>query len=176
MYANWQEDASVQQLQQQEMLARKNQEKVEAYRQQMLTTTQQLAALDALRGENNISTLLHALDAAYNPQIWLDQIHFLRRNDGVTGTLNNLPGATHANLIVVPEGAEHSAPNEQRVEITGHAINHSALAELMSRLGQQPGIANLQLMDTGLRSYTTVQVVDFKLSLRIEPVTKGNPS
>lgn len=167
-YLIWHENTRVVQLQQQEQISEQSEAKATAYRAQIQTAEQQLAALNALRGQNRIKILLNAIEAAYSEQIWLDEIRFLPRNTGATSTLNDLPGSAHANLIVVPEGAENASANQQGVEIIGHAVNHSLLAEFMRQLGQQPGVANMRLMDTGLRTYTTMQVVDFKLSLHID--------
>jgi hypothetical protein len=70
--------------------------------------------------------------------------------------------------VPVP-GAATSRPSvEQRAEIVGHATDHTRLAEFMRSLSAQPGIADVRLLDTGLRTYTNTQVIDLNLTLLID--------
>jgi hypothetical protein len=57
---------------------------------------------------------------------------------------------------------------EQRVEIVGHATNHTRLAEFMRSLGSQPGIVEVRLLDTALGSYSGNPVIDLTLMLLVD--------
>ena len=172
-YLIWRENVQVVRLEQQEQASQQTKNKTEEFRQQKQVTEQQLAALDELRGNDRVTLFLHAIDNAYSEGVWFDSLRFMRRSS--TGTLNNVPGATNAGIIVVPNGAEtpQSLEIEHGAEIIGHAINHSILAEFMRKLGTEPSVADLRLIDTGTRNYTTMQVVDFNLALQMhEQISK----
>jgi hypothetical protein len=53
-------------------------------------------------------------------------------------------------------------------------MNHSVLAEFMRKLGAEPNVADLRLIDTGTRSYTTMQVIDFNLNLQMKEAINNN--
>lgn len=172
-YLIWRENVQVVRLEQQEQASQQTKNKTEEFHQQKQVTEQQLAALDELRGNDRVTLFLHAIDNAYSEGVWFDSLRFMRRSS--TGTLNNVPGATNSGIIVVPNGAEtpQSLEIEHSAEILGHAINHSILAEFMRKLGTEPSVADLRLIDTGTRNYTTMQVVDFNLALQMnEQISK----
>jgi hypothetical protein len=170
-YLIWRENVQVVRLEQQEQVLQNNKSKAEEYRQQKQVTEQQIAALNELRGRDRVSLFLRAIDSAYAEGVWFDSLRFMRRSS--TGTLDNVPAAANAGIIVVPEGAEtpQSLEINHGAEIIGHAVSHSMLAEFMRNLGAEPSVADLRLIDTGTRYYTTVQVVDFNLALQISQKT-----
>jgi len=170
-YLIWRENVQVVRLEQQEQVLQNNKSKAEEYRQQKQVTEQQIAALNELRGRDRVSLFLRAIDSAYAEGVWFDSLRFMRRSS--TGTLDNVPAAANAGIIVVPEGAEtpQSLEINHGAEIIGHAVSHSMLAEFMRNLGAEPSVAGLRLIDTGTRNYTTVQVVDFNLALQISQKT-----
>jgi len=172
-YLIWRERVQVVSLEQQEQVTEQNKSRTEAYRQQMQVTQQQLAALNELRGRDRVAPFLAAVDESISEGIWFDGVHFMR---GVTtGTLENLPG-TKSGILVVPAGAAgvQALDSNPGVEIIGHAVSHSLLAEFMRKLGANTNVADLRLIDTSTRNYTTVQVVDFKLALQMKK-TPGSP-
>jgi hypothetical protein len=173
-YLIWRENVQVVQLEQQEQVSQQNKTKADEYRQQKQVTEQQLAALDELRGGNRLAMFLQSVDNAYNEGVWFDELRFMRRS--ATGTLDNLPGAANAGIVVVPNGAETPQTLELNhgAEIIGHAMNHSVLAEFMRKLGAEANVADLRLIDTGTRNYTTIQVVDFNLALQMSQQNNMN--
>jgi len=166
-YLTWRENVQVVRLEQQEQLSQQTKSKTEEYRQQKQVTEQQLAALHELRGNDRVTMFLHAIDNAYSEGVWFDNLRFMRLSS--TGTLDNVPGAANAGIIVVPNDATtpQSLEIEHSAEIIGHAMSHSVLAEFMRKLGAEPNVADLRLIDTGTRSYTTMQVIDFNLNLQM---------
>lgn len=172
-YLSWRETAQVVQLEQQNQTLQQNKVKAESFRQKKQVTEQQLAALDQLRGHDRVAIFLRAFDQAYREGVWLDSVRFMRR--AAIGKLTNVPGATQANMVVVPVGAEANAQFDvsQGAELVGHALNHTLLADFMQRLRAQSGVINLQLVSTATRQYTTAQVVDFSLNLLIDTQPRG---
>ena len=174
-YLIWRENVQVVRLEQQEQVLQHNKTRTEEYRQQKLVTEQQLAALNELRGRDRVVFFLKAIDSAYAEGVWFDSLRFMRRSS--TGTLDNVPGAVNTGIIVVPANAEtpQSLEINHGAEIVGHAVSHSLLAEFMRKLGTQASVADLRLIDTGTRSYTTVQVVDFNLALQVSEKAQAQP-
>jgi hypothetical protein len=174
-YLIWRDKVEVARLEQQESISEQNKAKSAEYRQRKEVVQQQLAALDELRGRDRVALFLRAIDAAHSEGIWFDSVHFLRRS--ATGTLGNVPGAAHSGIIVAANDAAAAQPLDvsQGVDIVGHALNHTLLADFMRKLGEQPGVADLRLIDTNLRSYTTMQVIDFSLSLQLDKKTAARP-
>lgn len=123
-------------------------------------TEKQLAALAELRGRDHLRLLLDAVDKAYVDKVWFDELRFYRR-EIASGSGSAASGAS---------GAQHV---EQRVAMVGHALNHVTLAEFMKRLELQPAVAELNLVDTSPRSYPQTMIIDFKLSLLVDPNRKA---
>ncbi len=173
-YLIWRENVQVVRLEQQEQVVEQNKARTEGFRQQKQVTEQQLAALNKLRGRDRVALFLRSIDNVYIEGVWLDSLHFMRRNG--TGKLQ-APGAVNSGIIVVPNGAEtaQSLQIDQGAEMIGHAMNHTMLAEFMRNLGKQPTVADLRLIDTGTRNYTNIQVVDFNLSLQLDEKVQEQP-
>ncbi len=169
------ENAKVARLQKESEISAQAKGKAEEYRQQKLAAEKQLSALDDLRGRDRLRLFLGAIDAAYLNGVWFDAIRYYRSEALPTGNLDALPGGAHAGIIVVPKenvptpGAAPQARGiGQHVELVGHALNHSLVAEFMRALGRQPGVVDVRLLDTGLRTYTNALVIDFKLLLLVD--------
>jgi hypothetical protein len=144
-YLIWREKAQVASLEHRQQAISQAQSRTESLRQQRLVTQQQLATLDVLQGNELVERFLRSIDAAYLEHIWLDGIHFQRRET---------TGATEVSKL-------HDA------QIVGHAASHTDLATFMERLSAQPAVADLGLIDTSSRTYTSVQVIDFRLALQL---------
>ena len=166
-YLTWHEKMQVVRLEQQEQLSQQTKSQTEVYRQQKQVTEQQLAALHELRDSDRVATFLYAIDNAFSDGVWFDHLRFMRLSS--TGTLDKVPGAANAGIIVVPIDAAtpQSLEVNHSAEIIGHAMNHSVLAEFMRKLGAEPNVADLRLINTGTRSYTTMQVIDFNINLQM---------
>ncbi|MBI3045851.1 MAG: PilN domain-containing protein [Betaproteobacteria bacterium] len=169
------ETANVARLQKAADIYAQTEAKADGYREQRKIGERQLSQLDELRGRDRLKLLLQAIDAAYSPGIWFDELRFLRRENLPTGTLKPPAGGAGPTLILIPKGnvpvpgAAASRPSvEQRVELIGHATDHTRLAEFMRTLSAQPGITDVRLLDTGLRTYTNTRVIDMSLTLLID--------
>jgi Fimbrial assembly protein (PilN) len=176
------ENGEVARLQKEGQISAQAKARADEYRQQKLAAEKRLNELDDLMGRDRVRLFLSATDAAYLNGIWFDAIRYYRGETLPTGSLDALPGGARAGIIVVPKenvptpGSIAQARGiEQHVELVGHALNHSRVAEFMRALGRQPGIADVRLLDTGLRTYTNAQVVDFKLTLLVDEKARRQP-
>lgn len=129
----------------------------------------QITALETLRGPAVIGELFFAIDAASTGKVWFNELSFAREEE-LAGAK---PPAHEAGRItpVPPQAgaAERSWRAWQRAQIHGQALDHSTLAEFINRLGSQPGIGQVRLINTSARSYTGMQVVDFQLAALLGP-------
>jgi Tfp pilus assembly protein PilN len=175
------EKVNIARLEKEGQISSRSKAEADNFRQQKLLAEKQLADLDELRGGDRLRLLLRAIDAAYSDSIWLDELRFFRRDPVPGGTTKPLPGGERSGIIVVPRQnvpASGASPPpagiEQRVEIVGHATNHTRLAEFMRSLGSQPGIVEVRLLDTGLGSYSNSPVINLTLMLLVDEIT-GKP-
>lgn len=163
------EKLSIARLEKELQLLARSKAEADNYRQQKLLAENQLAELEDLRGRDRLRLLLQAIDAAYSDGVWLEELRFFRRDPGPNGS--PLPGGTGA-IMAAKQNAPASGATRpsaaQRVEIIGHATNHTRLAEFMRSLGSQPGIAEVRLQDTGLGSYSNNPVIDLTLLLFVD--------
>lgn len=162
-------------LENEQQIAARSKAAADNYRQQIQLASNQLAELDELRGRDRLRLLLQAIDAAYSDRVWLDELRFFRHDPASTGNVRARPGGAHSDIIVAPRqnvpasrAARPFAAIEQRVEMIGHATNHTRLAEFMRSLGSQPGIAEVRLENTGLGSYSNNPVIDLTLLLFVD--------
>jgi Fimbrial assembly protein (PilN) len=163
-YLIWREKAQVVSLEQRQQAFSRAETETESLRQQRMVTQQQLATLDLLQGNDLVERFLQSMDDAYQEHIWLDSIRFQRRDN--TGAPSNATAGEAAGAAEGQPGA--GAVNVLHdAQIVGHAASHTDLATFMERLGAQPTVADLRLIDTSARSYTSVQVIDFRLTLQL---------
>jgi hypothetical protein len=160
-YLIWREKTQVASLEQRQQADSRTLSEAESLRQQRMVTQQQLDTLEQLRGSDLMERFLRSIDDAYQEHIWLDGIHFQRRD-------NTVPPATAA----AGEAAAGDVDVLHEAQIVGHASSHTDLASFMEQLGAQPDVADLKLIDTSARSYTSVQVIDFRLALQLRDRTR----
>ena len=154
------------QLQAKKRLWQESKAKTEKYIAEAAVAQKQLLALDELRGREHLRLFLEALDGAYVDKVWFDEIKYYRRDHLAAPAV---PAAQKAAVAPVAQRLE------QRVGMTGHALNHVTLAEFMRKLESQPAVAELTLVDTSPRSYPHALIIDFKLGLLIERKPKLLP-
>lgn len=168
-YLTAREKADVVRLEGRESVAAQQRAKAQAYQQSKERVEKQLLVLDELRDRDSVGLFLHAIDGAYGEGIWFDSVHFQR--SGGAGTLPGNTTALNPAVIVVPsvQPITTQVPDiPPGIHIVGHATSHSILADFIRKLGMQPSVADVRLIDTRLRTYTSTQVVDFSLSMRLD--------
>jgi len=132
------------------------------------TAQKQLQALDSLRGGASIASLVDAVDAALDGRIWFQEFTFSRGGEAAERKAE-AGGAGY--FVLADKDRRGGGWNEggawrtrERAEIRGVASDHAALAEFIKRLGGQPRVSDVKLLDTSARSYPGVQVVSFHLA------------
>jgi len=176
------ERSNIARLDKEKQVSSRTKAEADGYRQRKLLAEKQLAELDELLGGDRLRLLLQAIDAAHNDSVWLDELRLLRRDPAAAVAIASPTGAAASALIVPPAqavpgpgvAAAPPAGREQRVELIGHATNHTRVAEFMRALSSQPGIAEVRLLDTGLGSYNNTPVIDLTLLLLVDG-NKGKP-
>ena len=104
--------------------------------QQKTVAEARLATLKRLQQGAGWEAALQNVDRAFGKGLWIDQLT-------LTSAALTLP---------------------QRVDIKGHAIDHAAVTAFTRALREQPAVQDVRLVDTGLRRYSTTQVVDFTVA------------
>jgi hypothetical protein len=169
------EKDNVSRLQGEKQLWERGKSKLDDYTKRKRTVEKQLLALDELRGRDRLRLFLKALDGAYVPNVWFDEMKYFRR-DNLPRTADPLPAAPRTTTASTPDNSAAAGRDiEHRVLIAGHALNHVTLAEFMKKLETQPGIADVSLLDTSPRSYPNALVIDAKLSLLVDERSRRRP-
>ena len=102
---------------------------------------------------------MHELSVASN---LLDtMLDVARENDGK---------AVQTGYFVVVPLDEPNRPNrawrmDTHMEIHGQAVDHSTLARFVSQLLDQPRIEQVRVVNTRVRPFATIEVVDFELAV-----------
>lgn len=131
------------------------------YRDGVRAAERKLAALHALRGWGSVRVLIEAIDAAYVDGIWVDEMRLTRQVRFAAPAARSGPAARVPSDMAYPSDVEHTA------EIAGHAVDQSALGEFLRRLGRQPGISAVRLVDTGMRASADTGELDAKIALSV---------
>lgn len=118
------------------------------------------ATLHALRDHAAWVAMFQAIDEAYNRKLWFDELTFSRTIRIDAPAPANPPVADVANR----QQAAATPHISNGFDIKGHALDHAAIADFMRTIGDQPGVGAVRLTDTGLRRYSTMEVVDFSLA------------
>jgi hypothetical protein len=125
----------------------------------------QLEILNGLRGGPSAKQILLAVDRVMRNDVWFTQWSFIR-----AGQITQVQPATVQTgyFIIIPQET-NASPTEQawkldtHMEISGQALDHSSLSDFISDLIKQPEINDVKVINTSLRSYTSSQIVEFKL-------------
>ncbi len=141
------------------------QQKYDALVSQETKLRNQLEILNGLRGGPSAKQILLAVDRVMQNDIWFTQWSFIR-----AGEITQVQPATVQTgyFIIIPQET-NASPNQQawkldtHMEISGQALDHSSLSGFISNLIKQPEINDVKVINTSLRSYTSSQVVEFKL-------------
>lgn len=157
------ERPNVEQMRQHVKLAADRQAELAELEARRASAESSLASLHALRDSGAWVAMFQTIDRAYNRNLWFDELAFAH-----TVQLDSLPADSPAADAVRHVPAELPSRIGQRFEVKGHALDHTALSEFMRALSEQPGVLSVRLTDTGLRKYSTIEVVDFSLSASLD--------
>lgn len=156
-----------------ELLQQKN--RFEELRLERSDLTNRLQVLSALRGGPPAERIFVQIDRAINRSVWFTELKFIREGQvQKAASQSGSPGY----FVMVSNDASRNLneplSESTRIEIRGQALTHSALAEFVSRLLAQSGIANVYLLHTGSRSYSTSQVIDYQLAVVVNLDEEGD--
>jgi hypothetical protein len=125
-----------------------------------------LSILDGLRGGTSSEALFFTVDDAFLRGIWFLDWTFKRAGEIVE---NDGKSARTGYFVVVPLD-EPNQPNrawrmDTHMEIRGQATDHSTLARFVSQLLDQPRIEQVRVVNTRVRAFAAIEVVDFELAV-----------
>lgn len=160
----------IEQLRQQSKLAVERQSRLTDLGAHKAALEARLASLHALRDSTPWADMFVAIDGAYDPALWFDELAYVRMLPpdpaGGAAAPADAPGQPAAAL---------AQPVPAHFDIKGHALEHRAIASFMRALGEQRGVGSPRLTDTGMRRYSTAEVVDFSLTAMLEPDRMSTP-
>ncbi len=168
------ERAAIQQLKTGEMDLLQQKTRLEELRSEKADLTNRLQVLKALRGGPPAERIFVQIDRAIGREVWFTELKFIR--EGQVQEVEPQSGTPGYFVIVSKDrnrDRSESWQTKTRIEIRGQALTHSALAEFVRRLQVQPGIADVYLLNTGSRSYTTSQVIDYQLAAVVDSAEGG---
>ncbi len=159
--------SDIQILQKDKQLNIQQQQEFNALQSHEKSLTARLKILDGLRGGPPARQIFLAIDRIINSDIWFTQWRFTRSNE-VTEVKPETVQTGY--FIIIPEELNHSNKKqawklESHMEITGQAFNHSILANFVGKLINQPEVTDVKLINTSLRTYSNIQVVEFKMAV-----------
>lgn len=159
------ERPTVERMRQQVKLAVDRQSQLAALDARRTAAESRLAALHALRDNATWVAMFQAVDHAYNRNLWFDELAFSRIIQ-----IESLPSGSPPDTNAASGRPATTPPRiSDGFEIKGHALDHAAIGDFMRSIGEQPGVAGVRLSDTGLRRYSTIEVVDFSLAATLDP-------
>ena len=147
--------------------AAQRREQLKALGEREADVTSRLAALRRLQDASDWERALGHVDVAHTPRVWLDRLAFRRSPVD--------PAAADPATGKGRDAGRASVELQHAIEVTGHAVDHAAVTDYMRRLADQPGVHGVRLQNTGLRRYSTADVVDFSLSARLDTPLRGQP-
>jgi Tfp pilus assembly protein PilN len=117
-----------------------------------------------LRGGDAVAVLSTAIERALNDRVWLQEMKFLRAGEYVE--LKPEAVAT-GYFLVIPkdddktQGTDRAWRMQQSLELVGHALDHSAIAEFITRLGTYEQFKDVRLINSHVHIEPGGEVVDF---------------
>lgn len=131
-----------------------------------------LTLLDTLRGGPKVEQLFVALDRAINEAVWVVSWQFLRAGEKAVSS----PVKPANGYLVSASGAAtrpESGDNEIRMTINGQALSHSALADFVNALQDQPEIREVKLQSTAEGPYRSGLAIAYELSVLVAAGEEG---
>ena len=157
----------------QEVLSRKRE--LREMRDRESELEHRLIVLDRLIDGPRITRLFQAIDRSLDERIWFVDWKFVR-----AGELVDVPEKTveRGYFIVVSEpsttGLQQAWKILTHMEISARAVDHSALAEFVRRLGVQPEVDGVQVVATQTEQFDGQNVIGFRLAVLLDTL-EGSP-
>lgn len=134
-----------------------------------MAVEKRLELLAGLRGGATAVQMVQTIDRALDNDVWFQEWTFQRAGQLV----EHKPETVHTGyFIVVPKDGTQQQDKAWRVDthmaIKGQALTHSALSKFIQRLDEQPEIEKVRLLKTGLRRYTSMEIIDFEMAVVVD--------
>lgn len=136
---------------------------LEKLRAQQADLQERLANLDSLRGGSPAERMLEIINRATNQSVWFTNLKFRRITEDMPMPLTNNSTA-HFRRGQHDEDRQHNNwQGRMHMEISGQALNHSELADLVKRLLDQQEIQDVHIVNTSTLHYPAGQVIAYNL-------------
>lgn len=126
-----------------------------------------LGILKTLRGGPKAEQMFVVIDRAINDSVWISNLKFLRAGEK---TASPPQRQNVGYMVVVPKGEatqEDQWTNDIRMEISGQALSHSALADFVNGLQDQKEIVEVKLQSTTENKYMSGFAISYQISVRV---------
>ncbi len=159
-------EAEIERLAALQAAAREQRERVTALEGRKGEIERQLRLMEGLRGGIDAKRMFVAMARALDRNVWFLDWSFRRAGSLV----DSEPEAVETGyFIVVPPRSKKERKKawllETHMEVQARAVDHSSLANFVSRLVEQPEIETVRVLRTRVRPYTTTEVVEFELAI-----------
>jgi len=134
-----------------------------------------LTILQTLQGGPKAEEMFVVIDRAINDSVWITNLKFFRAGEKTAAKSEKQSAGGY--MVLVPKGeksAEEQWTNEVRMEITGQALNHSALAGFVKALQDQKEIAEVKLQNTSEKPYLSDYAISYQISVRVDSSAGGS--
>lgn len=125
-----------------------------------------LATLEQLRSGPPVTQIFTAIDRALREDVWFIDWGFMRAGEYVPVKDQ---GVNTGYFIIAPEtradGSQLAWQMATHMTLRAGATSHTALAEFVQRLSDQPEIAEIKIVNTQQRQQGLGRVVEFELAI-----------
>jgi uncharacterized protein YoxC len=136
---------------------------LEKLRARQVDLQERLATLDSLQGGPSAGIIFAVINRAVNQSVWFTGLKFRRTTEGLNQTAANNSAVSFGTGARDKDRAGNDRQSRMRMEISGQALNHSALADLVERLLDQEEIDDVHIINTSTLHYPAGQVVAYNL-------------
>lgn len=146
---------------------------LEKLRARQADLQERLAILDSLRGGSPAERMLEIVNRATNQSVWFTNLKFRRITEDLAmpPTKNS---TAHFRSGQHDGGMQHNNwQGRMHMEISGQALNHSELADLVKRLLDQQEIQDVHIGNTSTLQYPAGQVIVYNLVVIINSREQG---
>ena len=175
VYASKSNQAIVEDMERKRAVIDQQQLVLDSLRGEKAILDKRLSVLEGLRGGAPAQDMFVAIDRSLEGQeVWFTSWSFKRSGSEAP---RQAEGVSTGYFIVIPKG-EGAKPQPEwhistHMEIRGQARDHAALSRFVQRLLTQPQVADVRVINTQIRKYTQMTVVDFNLAIIVNNLQAG---
>jgi len=140
---------------------------LEKLRARQAELQERLAILASLREGPQAERMFEIINRAVNESVWFTSLKFKRAPEGLAVKGPNVDLAYSRSGSADENRENNNQQARMRLEISGQALNHSALANLVKRFLDQQEIEDVHIVNTSTLHYPAGQVVAYNLVVLI---------